>query len=60
MATQIFLLGQLLIEFQVKVSSSIMSCILVELAEGGSVAVAVGVSDMQQVTGDMRHMTHDT
>ena len=30
------------------------------LVEGGSVAVAVGISDMRQVTGDKRHMTVDT
>ena len=30
-----------------------------ELAGGGSVAAAVGVSDMQQVAGDMGHMTFD-
>ena len=32
-----------------------------ELAEGGggSVAVAVGVSDRRQVTRDMLHLTHD-
>ena len=29
-----------------------------ELAGGGSVAVAVGVSYMLQVRGDMQHMTH--
>ena len=31
-----------------------------ELAWGGSVAVAVDVSDMTQVTGDMQHVTCDT
>ena len=30
-----------------------------ELAGGGSVAVAVGVSDMRQVTGDTQHLTPD-
>ena len=30
-----------------------------ELAGGGSVAVAVGVSDMWQVTGDKQHITPD-
>ena len=30
------------------------------MAGGGSVAVAVGVSDMLQGTGDTRHLTHDT
>ena len=33
-------------------SSSILLCIMGELVGGGSVAVAVGVSDMRQVTGD--------
>ena len=31
-----------------------------ELAGGGSVDVAVGVSDMGQVTGNRCHATHDT
>ena len=31
-----------------------------KLAGGGSKAVAVGISDMQQVTGDKRHLTPDT
>ena len=31
-----------------------------ELAGGGSVVVAVGVSDMWQVTGDTQHLTTDT
>ena len=31
-------------------------CIVGELAGGGSVAVAVGVTDRLQVKGDMRHM----
>ena len=30
------------------------------LSRGGSMAMAVGVSDMQQVTGDMQHVTHDS
>ena len=30
-----------------------------ELAWGGFMALAVGVSDMSQVTGDMRHVMHD-
>ena len=29
-----------------------------QIAGGGSMAVAIGVSDMSQVTGDKRHMTH--
>ena len=35
-------------------------CIVGELARGVPMDVAVGVSDMWQVTGDMWHMTHDT
>ena len=31
-----------------------------KLPGGGSVAVAVGVSDMQQVTGDTGYGTHET
>ena len=42
--------------FQVKISSSIRLCILGELAEGGSMAVALGVSDMQQVTRNMYNL----
>ena len=38
----------------------ILPCILGDVAGGGSMAVAVGVSDMRQVTGDTRHVTHDT
>ena len=34
-------------------------CIMGELAGGGSVAVAVGISDMWQVTCNTWHMTHD-
>ena len=35
-------------------------CILIGvLAGGGSLAVAVGVTAMWQVTGDTQHMTHD-
>ena len=30
-----------------------------ELAGGGFMTVALNVSDMSQVTGDMRHMTGD-
>ena len=29
-----------------------------KIAGGGFLAVAIGVSDMSQVTGDKRHMTH--
>ena len=36
-----------------EISSSILLCIVGELAGGGSVAVAIGVSDMGQVIGDM-------
>ena len=39
---------------------TILLCIVLELAGGGSVAVAVGISDMLQVKGDMRHLTPDT
>ena len=35
-------------------------CLMGELAWGGTVAVAVGVSDTWQVTGDTQHVTHDT
>ena len=35
---------------------TILLCIVGKLAGGGSVAVAVGVSDMCQVTGDTQHM----
>ena len=45
---------------KVKISSKILLCILGELAGGGSVAVAVGVSDIWQVTGDMQNGTRDT
>ena len=31
-----------------------------ELVWGGSVALAVGVSDMQHVTGDTQHVTSDS
>ena len=44
---------------QVKICSSILLCILGELAGGGVMAVDVGFSDIQQVTGDTRHVTHD-
>ena len=37
-----------------------MRWIMGELAGEGSVTVAVGVSDMWQVTRDMWHLTHDT
>ena len=37
-----------------------MLCTVGKLAGGGSVAVAVGVSEIQQVTGDMQDMTCDT
>ena len=46
-----------IIVFLVKISSRILLCILGELAEGGSVAVAVGVSDMRQETPNTQHMT---
>ena len=35
-------------------------CMVGELAVGGSVALAVGVSDRWQVTGDKQHDTCDT
>ena len=35
-------------------------CKVLELAVGGLMAVSVGISDRQQVTGDMQHMTHNT
>ena len=44
----------------VKISSSIKLCIVGELAGGGSVAVAVGVSDRWQVTPNMWHLTCET
>ena len=34
-------------------------CIVGEFPGKGSLAVAVGVSDQGQVTGDTRHVTHD-
>ena len=43
----------------VNISSSILLCILVKLSGWGSLAVAVGVSDMWQVTFDMWHVTPD-
>ena len=39
--------------------SQLTLCIVEELAGGGSVAVAVGVSDMRQMTGDTQHLTPD-
>ena len=42
---------------QVKISISILLCILVKLLRGGSVAVDVGISDMRQVT---IHTPHET
>ena len=39
---------------------AILLCMVGELAGGGSVAVAVGVSNMLQVTSDTGHVTHDT
>ena len=39
---------------------TILVCIVEELAGGGSLAVAVGVSDMGKVTHDMHQITHDT
>ena len=35
-------------------------CMVGGLAEGGSVAMAVGVSEKRQVTDDTQHVTHDT
>ena len=43
----------------VKISISTVLCLLGELAWGGSMAVALGLSDMWQVTGDTRHRTRD-
>ena len=45
---------------QLKISTNILLCVLGELAGGGSEIVAVGVSDMWQVTGDIQHVTCDT
>ena len=39
---------------------TILLCIIGELAGRGSVAVAVGASDMLQVTSDTRHVKHET
>ena len=39
---------------------TIILCIVGELAERGLVAVAVGISDILQVTCDMQNMTGDT
>ena len=38
----------------------ILLCVVWELAAGGSVVVAVGVSNMWQMTRDIWHITHDT
>ena len=43
----------------VKMISSILLCILEEIAGGGFMSVAVGVSDMQQMTPDTRYVTYD-
>ena len=40
-------------------SSNILLCIVRELVGEGSVAMAAGVSDMLQVTGDTGHVTLD-
>ena len=40
-------------------SSSILLCIVGELAGGWSKAVGVDVNDMQQVSGDTQHLTPD-
>ena len=42
------------------ISRRILLCILRDLAGGGLLVVAVGVSDMRQVNGSMWHRTHDT
>ena len=45
---------------KLNISNSIILCTVGELAGRGSMAVAVGVSDMRQVTGDLSHLTFDT
>ena len=54
-AHRIFLILFVLTELWVKISSSIRVCIAEEYVGGGSVALAVGVSDMVQVTDDTKH-----